>query len=286
MSIPPLTELHNIFFNEEACVQFLFDHQILCNQRICPNCGVDMIYKAERKTWRCGIRHCRKEIGYAKDSFFYRHVLSCSEILLIGYLWLKQDKMTSVEVTTKHARPTIVTYMKRYRQLVIRTLDDDDTVIGGPGVVVEVDESKLGKRKYHRGHRVEGVWVLGGVERTADRKMFLCSVPNRSAEVLLDAIVRHVRPGSIIYTDMWRSYTRLVELGFEHRTVNHTEGFINHEDGTHTNTIEGTWNGIKLQIAPRNRTRADADEHLLEIIWRRKNKRRLWDALLDALRVA
>jgi hypothetical protein len=33
--------------------------------------------------------------------------------------------------------------------------------------IVEVDESKFGKRKYHRGHRVEGVWVIGGVERTA-----------------------------------------------------------------------------------------------------------------------
>jgi hypothetical protein len=32
--------------------------------------------------------------------------------------------------------------------------------IGSPGIVVEVDETKLGKRKYHRGHRVEGVWVV------------------------------------------------------------------------------------------------------------------------------
>jgi hypothetical protein len=42
----------------------------------------------------------------------------------------------------------------------------EDAVIGGDNIVVEIDGSKLGKRKYHRGHRVEGVWVVGGIERT------------------------------------------------------------------------------------------------------------------------
>lgn len=35
----------------------------------------------------------------------------------------------------------------------------------GPGRTVEIVESKFGKRKYHQGKRVDGVWVFGGIER-------------------------------------------------------------------------------------------------------------------------
>jgi transposase-like protein len=284
MSIPALASLSDVFFNENACIQYLFEQHIFYNEMVCQYCGSNMEYKEERKAWRCGTKRCRREVSCTKDSFFYGQKLKCSKILFIGYLWLLQIKVAAIETITDCSSDTVAAYVKYYRQLVISSLDEEDSVIGGPGVVVEIDESKLGKRKYHRGHRVEGVWVLGGAERTDERNIFLCSVPDRSVRTLLEIISRHVRPNSIILTDMWRGYAQLRELGFEHRTVNHTEGFINHEDGTHTNTIEGTWNGVKLQIAPRNRVRADMDEHLLVIIWRRKNKERLWNALLDALR--
>ncbi len=56
--------------------------------------------------------------------------------------------------------------------------------------VVEMDESKFGKRKYHQGHRVEGVWVVGAVERTLQRRMFAISVDDRSRETLRAIIER------------------------------------------------------------------------------------------------
>ena len=47
--------------------------------------------------------------------------------------------------------------------------------LGGPGKIVEIDESKIGKRKYHRGHVVEGQWVVGGIE-VDSRKCFIVTV--------------------------------------------------------------------------------------------------------------
>ena len=66
--------------------------------------------------------------------------------------------------------------------------------IGRPGIVVEVDESKFGKRKYNQGHQVEGVWVVGGVERTPERRIFLIPVENRNQDTLLRLIDQFVEP--------------------------------------------------------------------------------------------
>ena len=44
------------------------------------------------------------------------------------------------------------------------SLMEDSQSIGGEGKVVQIDESKFGKPKYHRGHHVEGQWVFGRIE--------------------------------------------------------------------------------------------------------------------------
>jgi hypothetical protein len=168
--------------------------------------------------------------------------------------------------------------------------------------VVEIDESKFGKVKYHRGHRVEGVWVVGGVERTAERKIFLTTVVNRNAQTMKDVITRFVKRGSIIHTDCWPAYNGIPDfvdveqvaspmgsmvneirgLDYLHQTVNHSVSFIS-EEGIHTNTIEGSWNGIKMMVSARYRTQLQMPWKLVEFIWRRQNQGKIWRSLLNAL---
>ena len=92
------------------------------------------------------------------------------KILLIGYLWLNRVPVTSTIQMTGRSPNTITDFYAHYRQLVADSLDEIDCKVGGPGIIVEVDESKFGKRKNNRGHRIEGVWVVGGVERTAEKR--------------------------------------------------------------------------------------------------------------------
>ena len=55
------------------------------------------------------------------------------------------------------------------------TLEEQSEPTGGPGTVVEIDESKCGKRKFNRGKKVDGVWVFGESKETVVLKDFFCS---------------------------------------------------------------------------------------------------------------
>ena len=48
--------------------------------------------------------------------------------------------------------------------------------IGGNGIKVEIEESKFNKRKYYRGHRVEGQWIFGGREYYPKKIIFMIPV--------------------------------------------------------------------------------------------------------------
>lgn len=86
-----------------------------------------------------------------------------------------------------------------------------------------------------------GVWVVGGVELTPQRKCFMIVVSNRNQRTLMSIIEEFVLEGSIVRTDCWAAYNHMSHLGMglTHQTVNHSNGF--REGDVHTNTIEGKY---------------------------------------------
>ena len=53
--------------------------------------------------------------------------------------------------------------------------------IGGPGKLVQIDESKIGKRKHHCGHVIEGQWVFGSIEEDS-QKCFIVTVEDQTEQ--------------------------------------------------------------------------------------------------------
>jgi transposase-like protein len=238
-----------------------------------------------RHTFRCPSKRCHKERTIRTGSFFEKSKLSCRQILLLAYWWLLKVPQRSIETITSCDSKSVQAFHEHFRQLVGSALREEDCIVGGDGIIVEVDESKFSKRKYHRGHAVDGAWILGGVERTAEKRIFLVQVPDRSASTLLNILAEHIRPRSIVMTDLWRGYIGMAEsLNVVHQTVNHSVEFVDWHTGACTNSIEGTWNGVKLSITPRQRSKKIIDNCLLEYIWRRLNKGSLWESLLNAMR--
>lgn len=117
--------------------------------------------------------------------------------------------------------------------------------------VVEIDESKFGKRKYYEERRVDGVWVFGGIDR--DSRCFLVPVENRKAETLITIIQKYILSETKVIPDCWKSYDTFESEGYIHGTVNHSIEFVDAETGDHTQTIESTWRAVKRSL-PRSGT--------------------------------
>ena len=140
--------------------------------------------------------------------------------------------------------------------------------IGGPNKTVGIDKSKFGKRKYNRGHPVNGQWVFGGVERESGKK-FLVPVPDRTADALMAVIDAWIEPGTAVISYCWGAYRDLETQGYTHRTVNHSIEFVDQRTGAHTNTIESTWHHVKAYLNPYNR-KGDYIYHLVHYMFAAK----------------
>lgn len=128
----------------------------------------------------------------SKKKIFLLECLTLKNTLYLAYLWLSKTLVSSAIIHVSCSSATAIAYYDYFRQLIADLIDENQSIIGGEEVVVEIDETKVGKRKYNKSHRVDGVWVVGGVERTKKRCVFAVNVEKRDNKTLLDVIKKHV----------------------------------------------------------------------------------------------
>ena len=155
--------------------------------------------------WRCPRKGCQKVYSLRHGSYFSGAKIPIEKALQLLHLWSTKTPLGAMMKELRVAEHTAVDWYNFARDICAQYFIDNPAEIGGPGLEVEIDESKFGRRKYNRGRYREGHWVFGGVQRiTGDA--FLVEVEHRDAATLLPIIQRHIRPGSTILSDEWRAY--------------------------------------------------------------------------------
>ena len=96
--------------------------------------------------------------------------------------------------------------------------------------------------------------VLGLIQRSGD--LVLRVLDNVKQLTIHPIIEKHVKIGTLIYTDEYNIYNRLTEWGYAHKTVCHSGGeYARDEDGdgfceVHVNTQEGIWSVLRSWLRP------------------------------------
>lgn len=113
---------------------------------------------------------------------------------------------------------------------------------------MQIDETKVGKRKDNRGKRRKGIWILGIISEEERGRVVLEVIEGRDHESIIPIIKKHVAPGTTIKTDCLATYDILKRLGFNHAPVNHSLYLVEPWTGLNTNLIEGSWFHFKASL--------------------------------------
>ena len=121
--------------------------------------------------------------------------------------------------------------------------------LGGPGEIVEADETYVGGKAKNRAYRAPAPKkpVVALVHHTGNVRSFY--VANVTASNVRPALVAFVDRQSHLITDESPIYTRVGREFAAHSTVNHSAGqYVTHGGLKHTNTVEGFFSIFKRGV--------------------------------------
>ena len=278
-----------ITINEDTCIDWLRVHGLLARGMICK-CGTNMLEGIFTKVidgvgWRCPKKNCKKFAHRRVGSFFEGSNLPLTKLVEFLYFWAEGLQDTKfLHKNLGWAAATITDWKNFLRDLCVERYLANPEPIGGPGHIVEIDESKFGRRKYHRGRQLSGKWVFGGIDRDS-KDAFMISVDDRSAATLIPIIERYIKPGTTILSDEWASYNLIPPANFTHLTVNHSIHFVVPGTDIHTQTIESTWGQAKKKMRNSITTNPELlDTYLVEYCWKKRHNENIFNNLVMEIR--
>ena len=174
-------------------------------------------------------------------------------------------------------RNTVNRYYSLFRQIIYDyQMERFEKFVGS----VELDESYFGatrqrgfRGKLKRGRGTRKQPVFGIFLRKGE--VYTEIVPDARKETLQAIIRRKVDIRSVIYSDGWRGYDGLVDVGYDkHFRVNHGKNQFALEGEIHINGIESFWSFTKRRLKKFNGVKKNFELHLkeCEFRWRKSNE--------------
>lgn len=193
----------SVNFDQLSMLNKLIDLKVLKIPN-CSKCGKKMNITKRSKAIDNYVFEClcKQRVSVRSGSWLYRSHLRLHQILLFIDNWVKNIELQHIAQCSNISQPTSVKFNRFLYEVVTDVIYSQSQPIGGPGAIVEIDESKFGKRKYHRGHAVEGQWVFGGIDRETGQS-FLVPVEKRDEATLIPIIQKWIRVESTIISDCW-----------------------------------------------------------------------------------
>ncbi|KAG0429306.1 hypothetical protein DMUE_5748 [Dictyocoela muelleri] len=272
-----LTSTNNAFFSVAGALDYLVENEIIKPTSTCILCGAItklVIYReycSERILYRCSKNGCQRK--YSITSF------KCKLNVLINiiYFLMKNSSYDQIIMYLNVSKKTIYAVKSKLRNCYSLYISKRPVLLGGIGVIVEVDESVLCRKGTIRSptstdDKTPGTtWILGGIDNTQERNFFVKRIKNREKDTLENAMEGLIGVGSKLHTDGHPSYPIVAKnLGLNHKVVIHSEGF-KAPDGTHTNNIEGFWAVLKSSMRKEHGVkRCNIDEWLEEYTFKKR----------------
>ena len=181
-----------------------------------------------------------------KNKYVCRSKISEAKFRQIVRLFVLDLNANQIAELTDLNRLTILRYLMAIRERIAGFCEAESPFQGE----IEVDESYFGPHRV-KGKRGRGAGhktiVFGLVKRQG--KVYTEIVPDCSKSTLQSIIRGKVNPESIIYSDKWKGYDGLVDIGYDkHYRVDHgKDEFVNGK--AHINGIEGFWGFAKTRMS-------------------------------------